>query len=193
MMDSLAAFQGVLSVLDRLEIPYYVCGSLASSSYGFPRLTYNIDIVASFNEVDLNEFCGLLKPAFFVDPMRAMDFVERGRSLSAIHRKSVFKFNFFSSPMTDFGCAQLERRRFEYSAMPGFEEVKFAICTAEDSILSKLDWYRQGRGLLDQHWNDILGMITVQRRSLDMDYLGKWARRLGLEELLEEALSRVWP
>jgi hypothetical protein len=128
-----------------------------------------------------------------VDPERAEEAVALGRSFNAIHRKSVFKFDFFPSPNSDFGRTQMQRRRFELSGMPGLEGVEYAICTAEDSILSKLSWYRMGGGVSDQQWKDILAMLQVQKQTLDMDYLGKWARRLGLEELLEKALSRVRP
>jgi hypothetical protein len=193
MIDALNAFQRVLSVLDRLEIPYYVCGSLASANYGFPRQTNDIDIVANFDGIDLKEFCTLLLPDFYVDPDRAEEAVQLGRSFNAIHRKSIFKFDFFPSPKTDFGRIQLLRRRFDFSEMPGFEGVEFSICTAEDSILSKLSWFMQGGGVSDQQWKDILAMIMVQKPSLDMDYLKKWARRLGLEELLEKAINHALP
>ena len=35
----------VIGVLDRLQIPYLVCGSFASGSLGEPRMTLDIDIV----------------------------------------------------------------------------------------------------------------------------------------------------
>jgi hypothetical protein len=44
-----AAFQEVLATLDRLEIPFFVGGSVASGSYRLPRQTNDIDIVADFH------------------------------------------------------------------------------------------------------------------------------------------------
>jgi hypothetical protein len=40
-----AAFARLLSVLDRMEIPYQVGGSVASSAHGIPRTTLDIDLV----------------------------------------------------------------------------------------------------------------------------------------------------
>jgi hypothetical protein len=35
----------------------------------------------------------------------------------------------------------------------------------------------------------VLGVLRVQAKALDLDYLGRWAANLGVEELLERALS----
>ena len=40
----------VVTVLDRLHIPYLVTGSVAAMAYGEPRLTNDIDIVAAIAE-----------------------------------------------------------------------------------------------------------------------------------------------
>jgi len=39
------AFAHLLAVLDRMEIPYEVGGSVASSAHGVPGTTLNVDIV----------------------------------------------------------------------------------------------------------------------------------------------------
>ena len=42
----------------------------------------------------------------------------------------------------------------------------------EDVILSKPDWCRRGGEVSETQWNDVLGVIAVQRERLDLDYLG---------------------
>lgn len=49
-MGPFELLQKVVEVLERLQIPYIVTGSVASMAYGGPRLTNDIDIVASINE-----------------------------------------------------------------------------------------------------------------------------------------------
>ena len=44
------AFEQLLAVMDALEIPYFVGGSVASGSYGLPRQTNDIDIIADFRQ-----------------------------------------------------------------------------------------------------------------------------------------------
>ena len=44
--DILRALQPVISVFDKISIPYYIGGSIASSVYGIARGTMDVDLVA---------------------------------------------------------------------------------------------------------------------------------------------------
>jgi hypothetical protein len=54
--------------------------------------------------------------------------------------------------------------------------------------LHKLDWYRQGDGVSDHQWNDVLGVLKARSGTLDAGYLRHWANELGLTDLLERAV-----
>lgn len=41
----------IVHILDHLDIPYLVTGSVAAMAYGEPRLTNDIDIVAAVEEM----------------------------------------------------------------------------------------------------------------------------------------------
>ncbi|HEY2740516.1 MAG TPA: hypothetical protein VGK45_19035, partial [Thermoanaerobaculia bacterium] len=56
-------------------------------------------------------------------------------------------------------------------------------------ILQKLLWYRNGGEVSERQWNDVLGVIKVQRKALDMSYLKEWAERSGIEDLLARAFT----
>jgi hypothetical protein len=74
------------------------------------------------------------------------------------------------------------------------ESIAFAyIATAEDTILSKLEWFRAGGEVSENQWKDVLGILKVQGDSLDMVYLRQWARELRVEDLLERALKPFEP
>ncbi|MBC6474676.1 MAG: hypothetical protein GDA48_19275 [Hormoscilla sp. GM102CHS1] len=62
------------------------------------------------------------------------------------------------------------------------------LASAEDIILQKLIWYRMGNRVSDRQWRDILGVLKVQGKSLDFDYLADWAKMLELEEMMTQAL-----
>jgi hypothetical protein len=66
---------------------------------------------------------------------------------------------------------------------------EFAIASAEDVVLHKLRWYRDGGEVSDR--SDILGVLRVQGASLDLDHLRRWAAILSVSDLLERALSAV--
>ena len=56
-------------------------------------------------------------------------------------------------------------------------------------MLAKLQWYREGGGVSDRQWTDVLGVLKVQGATLDRAYLEEWARELGLTSLLRRALD----
>jgi hypothetical protein len=59
------------------------------------------------------------------------------------------------------------------------------VASAEDTILSKLDWYRISP-VLPQQLQDALGVYEVQGPNLDQAYLDHWAARLGVADLLAD-------
>ena len=61
------------------------------------------------------------------------------------------------------------------------------MATAEDIILQKLHWFQLGNRVSERQWDDVLGVLKVQRKRLDFDYLKDWASRTGVEDLLRQA------
>jgi hypothetical protein len=65
--------------------------------------------------------------------------------------------------------------------------------SAEDIVLEKLDWFRRGEGISERQWRDVLGVLAVQGRRIDLEYLRLWAGRRGLLDLLKRALAEAAP
>jgi hypothetical protein len=64
-----------------------------------------------------------------------------------------------------------------------------SLASAEDTILAKLDWYRQGGEVSERQWRDVLGVVRVQGDRLEWSYLRQQAASLGLSDLLEKLQS----
>jgi hypothetical protein len=62
------------------------------------------------------------------------------------------------------------------------------IASPEDTVLQKLAWYRRGNEVSSRQWDDLLGVLKVSRKDLDLDYLTLWAPHLEVADLLVEAL-----
>ena len=179
----------LLAVLDRLEIPYMIGGSSASSVHGVTRTTADIDLVVKIGAHDVTLLVTELRSDFYIDEDQVRAAITHARSFNLIHYQSSYKFDIF--PLIDdrYQQTQFGRRRFETSSIFTGEPLEFAISAPEDVILSKLRWFRLGGEVSQQQWNDVLGVIAVQRNKLDLPYLREWAERLGIAILLERALD----
>ena len=60
--------------------------------------------------------------------------------------------------------------------------------TAEDTLLAKLAWYRQGNEISERQWRDVLGILRVAGPAMDRTYLRRWAEDIGVADLLDRAL-----
>ena len=184
------AFEELLGGLDRLEIPYFVGGSLASSVHGLPRQTNDLDLVVDLPPDQVGVFCEALDPAFYADPMAAQRAIEFNSAFNVIHLRAAVKFDLFPVGQNRFARSELARRRYATTTLPGLENVEFAVASAEDTILAKLVWFRNGQETSDRQWHDILGVIHVQADRLDHAYLTEWASALGVADLLAKALIK---
>jgi hypothetical protein len=178
----------LLEVFDRLEIPYMIGGSGASSVHGLVRTTGDVDIVANVAE-NVQALVSQLQGEFYIDEQQVRAALEHGRSFNVIHYRSSYKFDIFPVTGDRYQQVQFGRRRYEISSVFTGEPLELAVSSPEDVILSKLRWYRQGGEVSEQQWNDVLGVIAAQRERLDLPYLGEWAQYLGVADLLEQALA----
>ncbi len=102
-----------------------------------------------------------------------------------------YKFDLFPLGNDEYSRTEFQRRSFrEIQAIPtGVIECQMA--TAEDTILRKLDWYRRGREQSERQWNDLRGIVKVNRAKLDLAYLRQWAPHLRVADLLEKLLGEA--
>ena len=81
----------VAQVLDELNIPYLIGGSIASSLQGFPRTTNDADMVADIQLDKIPKLFAALKDDFYIDERAVRMAVLERRSFNVIHFDSVFK------------------------------------------------------------------------------------------------------
>ena len=179
----------VIQELDRLNVPYFIGGSLASALYGEPRATIDADIIADLKNEHVAPLVRALSNEFYIAQDAALDAIRAQRSFNVIHLATSFKVDVFIRKRRAFDDAQFERRtRQIVSADP---ERSAYIATAEDTILAKLEWYKIGGAVSDRQWRDILGVLKTQSDALDQDYLRRMANQLGVTDLLERALREA--
>lgn len=186
MDDALRATFAVVRTLEVLGLDYLIGGSLASSLHGIPRSTQDADLLVDLPSARVAELVAALEGRFYVDEERVHEAVSREASFNVIHLATMFKVDLFVLGQDPLGRSEMRRRERHRIGEP--PEAEAFVATAEDTVLQKLLWYRLGSRVSDRQWLDIIGVLQVQGERLDQRYLGRWARGLGLESLLQEAL-----
>jgi hypothetical protein len=176
----------VSQILERLAIPYLTCGSIASSILGIPRATQDIDLVIDLSFARVEDFLKAMQAEFYVDSDAVRRAVQTKTSFNAIHFTAVQKIDFFVRKQDDYSAEEM-RRRFAV-AVDETANNRVFIASPEDIILQKLVWYKMGTRISERQWTDVLGVIKVQGERLDRSYLIRWAGKLAITDLVNEAL-----
>ena len=179
----------VAEIFEKLNIPYMVGGSLASSVYGIPRATQDIDIVADIKPVQVDSLVKAFEGEFYIDADMVQDAIKYRSSFNIIYLETMFKVDIFVLK-NDLASQDEMNRRQPYQASEASQSV-FFISSAEDIIIQKLHWFQLGGKTSERQWNDILGVFKVQTETLDYDYLLKRAKLKGVAELLEQAIKET--
>ena len=152
--------------------PHAIGGSLASSLHGVMRSTLDVDILADMHLEHIPPLVEALSGEFYADGGMMEDALEHRGSFNLIHYETAFKVDIFICKTRAFDKQQIERRR--PALITTEPEETIFVTSPEDTILAKLDWYRQGGEVSDRQWRDILGMLKTRAGELDLEYLRRW-------------------
>ena len=176
-------------LLDRLGIRYAVGGSIASSLYGTVRFTRDADITVEPFAPVADKLFESLREEFYISRQAMEEALSSHRSFNIIHFETSFKVDIFVQ-----GSDELERRLLERSRdlrLSNRSGRGIFVVSPEDIILLKLRWFRETGGTSERQWSDVLGVLSVQGKALDFQYLTDSARKLGLAELLNRAIAEA--
>jgi hypothetical protein len=175
-----------LDVLERLQIPYMIVGSYASSLYGQARTTEDVDIVIDMAYGLVEPFCqSFPPPEFYISPEAVRQAISRGGQFNLIQSATSDKIDFMLVRHGTHHEAQIARRR----RMPALEGREAYVARPEDVILAKMEYYREGGS--EKHLRDITGMLQVSAEDIDRDYVAQWAAVLGVTDIWQAILNRL--
>jgi hypothetical protein len=171
----------LVRLLERLGIPHMLTGSMASSYHGRPRLTHDADVVVDPTAEQLEDLVSsLLAGGHYVDAARARDALRRRLQFNVIDSRSAFKLDLIVRKERPFSRQELDRRR-SVDLAPG---VRVSLASAEDTILSKLEWVKKA-GRSEKQIDDAAGVLAVNP-DIDRAYVERWAAELGVSDLWRE-------
>lgn len=177
----------VIEACESEGVEYMLTGAFATSAYGIPRSTKDVDVVLSVEGKDSVACVSRrLAPLVSFDPQVQFDTLTSGRRpVGVANEPPPFKVELFELFDDPFVRIQFDRRRLMVS---GQLNRSTWLPTPEDVIVQKLRWGRV------KDLEDARDVLAVQGpESLDMIYIEHWCETHGTGERLREALAGIPP
>lgn len=164
----------VIRRLERLGIGYYITGSEALPRYGEPRQTADIDIVLDLEPREFHR----VERAFESDYVVNQPAGAGERKIASVVSQSGFGKADLILGRTDSwaGSAFRRRSRWDHPALG-----RVWVLSLEDLILAKLEW---SEGVSELQLRDCANLVRANADTLDWNYLERFARVLGVDEIL---------
>jgi hypothetical protein len=180
-MSYVEVLRSIVPRLEQSEIPYMITGSIAAAYYGFGRATYDLDIVISATANKLKKLIELLpREQYYAVLQDALDAQGHQSMFNVLDTISGWKIDFILQKAAPFHEEAFQRR-----VAVVFEGVPTSVISAEDLILSKLDWAKMGES--ERQVKDAAIVVEKRQPKLDLPYIEKWVRELGLSAQWSQA------
>jgi hypothetical protein len=170
----------VVRTLDDARIPHMLVGSFASTSYGAPRATQDIDIVIDPTREALDRFVTAFDHDRIYVSSAAREALASRDQFNLIDVKTGWKVDLIIRKDRAFSRSEFARR-----TRARLLDVDVCLATPEDTVLAKLEWAALSGS--DRQVADAAGVLAVGADALDDEYLDRWAAELGVTELLARA------
>ncbi|HLP48877.1 MAG TPA: hypothetical protein VK186_00125 [Candidatus Deferrimicrobium sp.] len=175
----------ISNVFEELKIPYFITGSIASITYGEPRFTNDIDMVADIRDWDIP---GLVRSfpsdEYYIDADSIDQAIRLKSQFNIIHLSSGLKIDVMVKKKTVF-----DHSRFSRIKRLRLEEKEVNFASPEDVILKKMEYYKMGSS--EKHLRDITGILKIYKGEIDFEYLKNWISRFDLFEIWEAIEERL--
>ena len=181
--DLVAALLPVVRAFEHFGVNYYVGGSVASSYHGATRSTLDVDVVAELHDDQVSEFLSALGDQYYSSESAIRDAIKRRSCFNLIHYPTSFKVDVFISRGRAFDRSAMTRSTM--GQLGSDPAVCTPIATAEDVIISKLEWYRIGGETSERQWDDVSKVFRLLGETADRDYLRQSAESVGVADLLD--------
>lgn len=165
----------VVAALEAAATPYMLTGSFASSLQGEPRLTHDIDLVVAITPAAVGKLVAAFPPPdYYLDAVSATDAIARKGQFNLLDIVGGDKVDFWLLTDDPFDQSRFARRYVEE-----FEGLPLHVSRPEDTILMKLRWAEMSGGS-ERQFGDARGVYELQRDSLDLSYIDRWAAVLKI-------------
>lgn len=181
-----ALLYSLVGLFDRLDVPYFITGSVAAMTYGESRFTNDVDIVADLREEHVQAICEAFPPPdYYLNAEAVREAIRSRRQFNILHITEGVKADIIVPRQTEFDRSRFARSRTERIGSQG----DAVVASPEDVILKKLEYYREG--LSEKHLRDITGILRIYPDPIDQDYIRTWAAKLNVLDIWQMIIHRL--
>lgn len=173
-----------VEVLERLDVPFMLTGSIVSSLQGEPRLSHDIDLVVADIDALAESFPA---PEYDLNRKAIREAISNRSMFNLLQTYEGDKIDFWLLTSEDFDRARFGRRQPATVA-----DIPVFISSPEDTILQKLSWAKVHGGS-EKQMLDAIRVYEVQSGLLDLGYLEGWIQTLRLSESWQQLIEQAKP
>jgi hypothetical protein len=178
--------EAVLEALQAVKIPFMIVGSLATNFHGVPRSTRDADFVIQLRPGAFGALREQLAPPLRLDPQSRFEGITGTTRYLVEATGTAFTVELFELTDDPHDLARFARRQQVHV----FDRTAF-VATAEDTIITKLRWARQGGQGRAKDIADARNVIAVQGDTLDWAYVESWCGQHGTLDVLQQLRRSV--
>jgi hypothetical protein len=178
MPTELDVLKRVSEGLSAQSLAFMLTGSFALAYYATPRMTRDLDFVVALTADDVEVLLGIFSSDFYIDADAVRAAIQNERLFNLMHLSSGIKVDLIVRKSSEYRLTEFARRkRVTVGSVPTW------IVSREDLVLSKLVWSLDSGS--DLQLRDVRQLLA---KSIDVDYLNRWAPVLGVETPLRELM-----
>lgn len=147
----------------------------------------DVDLICELSEAEIVPLIQSIGTDYYASETALRDAVRHKGCSNLIHLPTSFKVDVFVSRGRRYDVESMERATMQ--RLGGTRFVEVPIATAEDSIVSKLEWYRSTSETSERQWDDVSRLVQLLREDLDHGYLVRAAESVGIGDLLNRLLD----
>ena len=178
----------VAQILERHGVAYALGGSLASSFFGTPRSTVDVDLAIDVPQVARDALLEELGTVFYVPEEAARVALDDAGSFNLLGDRGRAKVDLFV-----LGAGHLDRWQIERRVRVDLADLGAVLWVSApaEQVLRKLEWFRAGGEQPDRLRSDVIGILRSSGPDIDVERLRHDADLIGLGDLVGRALAQV--
>ncbi len=137
------------------------------------------DLPLTSTDIDrLIEALRSLHKESYIEKIAVLEALKNYGEFNFLDGETGIKVDFWILQKSPFDVSRLQRR-----VAKKILNSNVYFISPEDLIISKLLWYKKSRS--SRHLEDVESIFTISGSLLDMSYVKKWAKNLGIEKFLK--------